>query len=89
MIQLNDFIKNDYAMENLGLSPLERMRFIAAVYEVNGEPDAEHNQDKIEQSSASEVQSSDQDSGKEEADEGNEEDKEDKEEVLDDEEAQR
>ena len=89
MKDLSDFIQNENAMENLGLNPLEKMRFIDAVYKVNGEPDSEAHQDKIEQSSASEVQSSDVDSGKEEAEEEAEEDDEKKEDVLDDEEAQR
>ena len=90
MKDLDAFIKNEDAMENMGLNPLERMRFIDAVHKVNGEPDAEANQDRIEQSSASEVQSSDVDSGKEEADELDEEGEgENQEEVMDDEEAQR
>ena len=88
MQDLNSFIQQEDAMENLALNPLEKMRFLDAVYKVNGEPDAEHNQDKIEQSSASEIQSADEDSGKEEA-EDLPEDEGEKEEVIDDEEAQR
>ena len=93
MVDLNDFIQNEYAMENLGLSPLEKMRFLAAVYKVSGDPDENNNKDVIEErpSSASEVQSSDVDSGKEDADELADPDAEVevKEEVIDDEEAQR
>ena len=75
-------------MENLGLNPLEKMRFLDAVHKINGDPDSEKYQDKIEHTSASEAHTSDVDSGKDEADDGEEVEGE-QEEVLDDEEAQR
>ena len=88
MKDLNNFIQDEDAMENLGLNPLEKMRFLDAVHKINGDPDSEKYQDKIEHTSASEAHTSDVDSGKDEADDGEEVEGE-QEEVLDDEEAQR
>ena len=48
MKDLNNFIQDEDAMENLGLNPLEKMRFLDAVHKINWDPDSETYQDKIE-----------------------------------------